>query len=146
MDDNPLHCSFSLQLICFSEQPFYGNYSTLDSHTSTVISHTFAYSSRWRRKPWQALLLALAAECPFLKFSLRAWQKYYILSLVSLSRFSEGLLINISSKKNAFVPVFTLTILRLSAILKLDFLKCPGKSGSARPPCGMKLSNYRVWS
>ena len=25
----------------FSEQPFYGNYSTLDSHTITVISHAF---------------------------------------------------------------------------------------------------------
>ena len=35
----------------FSEQPFYGNYSKLDSHTNTVISHAFAYSSRWRRKP-----------------------------------------------------------------------------------------------
>ena len=35
----------------FSEQPFYGNYSKLDSHTNTVISHVFAYSSRWRRKP-----------------------------------------------------------------------------------------------
>ena len=41
----------------FSEQPFYGNHSTLDSHTNTVISHTFAYSSRWRRKPWQGLLI-----------------------------------------------------------------------------------------
>ena len=27
----------------FSEQAFYGNYSTLDSHTNTVISHAFAY-------------------------------------------------------------------------------------------------------
>ena len=36
--DNPLLCSFSLQLIFCSEQPFYGNYSTLDSHTNTVIS------------------------------------------------------------------------------------------------------------
>ena len=33
-----------------------------------------------------------------------------ILSLLSLDRFSEGILINISSKKNAFVRVFTLTI------------------------------------
>ena len=24
--------------------------------SNTVISHTFAYSSRWRRKPWQGLL------------------------------------------------------------------------------------------
>ena len=39
----------------FSEQPFYGNYSTLDPHTNIVISHAFAYSSRWRRKPWQGL-------------------------------------------------------------------------------------------
>ena len=28
-----------------------------------------------------------------------------------------------------------------SAILKLDFLKSPGKSGSARPLYGMKLGN-----
>ena len=27
------------------------NYSTLDSRTNTVISHAFAYSSKWRRKP-----------------------------------------------------------------------------------------------
>ena len=32
-------------------------------------------------------------------------------------------------------------LLWLSAILKLDFLKTPGKSGSARPPSGMKLGN-----
>ena len=29
--------NFSLQIIFFSEQPFYGNYSTLDSHTNIVI-------------------------------------------------------------------------------------------------------------
>ena len=29
---------------------------TSDSHTNTVICHTFAYSSRWRRKPWQEAL------------------------------------------------------------------------------------------
>ena len=46
---------FSLQFIFFSEQSFYRNYSTLDSHTNTVISQAFAYSSRWRRKPWQGL-------------------------------------------------------------------------------------------
>ena len=33
---NPLLCSFSLQFIFFSEQPFFGNYLTLDSHTNTV--------------------------------------------------------------------------------------------------------------
>ena len=48
---NPLLCSFSLQFIFFSEQALYENYSTSDSHTNTVISHAFAYSSRWRRKP-----------------------------------------------------------------------------------------------
>ena len=58
---NPLLCSFSLQLTFCSEQPFYGNYSTSDSHTNTVISLTFAYSSIWRRKPWQGLL-ALALD------------------------------------------------------------------------------------
>ena len=47
---------------------------------------------------------------PLLKFSFRAWQKYCILSLLSLDRFYEGILINISSKKNAFVQVFTPTI------------------------------------
>ena len=29
---NPSLCSFSLQLIFFSEKPFYGNYWTLDCH------------------------------------------------------------------------------------------------------------------
>ena len=33
--------------IFFSEQPLYGNYSTLNSHTNTVISHAVTYSSRW---------------------------------------------------------------------------------------------------
>ena len=33
-------------------------------------------------------------------------------------------------------------LLGLSAILKLDFLKSPGKSGSARPPRDMKLGNW----
>ena len=47
-----LCCSFSLQLIFFSEQPFYANYY---SHTNTVISHAVAYSSRWLSKPWQGL-------------------------------------------------------------------------------------------
>ena len=47
---NPLFCSFSLQVIFFLGQPFYENHSTLDSHTNTVNSHAFAYSSRWRRK------------------------------------------------------------------------------------------------
>ena len=45
-----------------------------------------------------------------LKFSFRAWQKYCILFLLSLDRFSEGLLINTSSKKIAVVRVFTPTI------------------------------------
>ena len=54
---NPSLCSFSLQSIFFSEKPIYGNYSTLDSHINTVISHMFAYSPRWRRRPWQKGLL-----------------------------------------------------------------------------------------
>ena len=32
-----MFCSFSLQPIFFSKQPFYGNYSTLDFHTNIVI-------------------------------------------------------------------------------------------------------------
>ena len=60
---NPSLCSFSLQLIFFAEKPFYGNYSTLDSHINTVISHMFTYLSRWRRKPWQGLL------CGWVKWS-----------------------------------------------------------------------------
>ena len=39
--------SFSLQSLLSSEQPFYGKYSTLDSHTNTVISHAVAYPSKW---------------------------------------------------------------------------------------------------
>ena len=45
--------------IFFAKQPFHGNYSTLDSNTSTVISNAFAYSSTWRRKPRQGLLSLL---------------------------------------------------------------------------------------
>ena len=50
----------------FQRSPFYRNYSTLDSHTNTVISHTFAYSSRRRRKPWQGLLLLYKNETKLL--------------------------------------------------------------------------------
>ena len=35
-----------LNVYFFSEKPFWGNYLTFDSHTNTVISHMFAYSSR----------------------------------------------------------------------------------------------------
>ena len=31
-------------LYFFPEQPFYGNYPTLASHTNTIISHVVAYS------------------------------------------------------------------------------------------------------
>ena len=40
----------------FLKQPFYGNYSALRYHRNTGISHGFAYSSRWCRKPLQGLL------------------------------------------------------------------------------------------
>ena len=91
-------------------------------------------------------LLALA-ECRLPKLSVRAWQKYCILSLLSLDRFAEGILINISSKKNAFVRVFTPTIRHFETVLfKRYTLKSPGKSGSARPPRGMKFGNNRGFS
>ena len=48
----------------FLEQSFYGNYWTLDSQTNTVISHEFAYSSRWRRKPWQGLFRRIRPRIP----------------------------------------------------------------------------------
>ena len=64
----------------------------------------------------------IACTCSWV-FSFRAWQKYCILSFLSLGRFSEGVLINILLKKNAFVPVFALTILWLFAILKPDFFR-----------------------
>ena len=47
-------------------------------------------------------------------------------------------MINISSNKTCSLSSF---LLWLSATLKLDLLKSPGKSGSARPPRGMKLGN-----
>lgn len=72
------------------------------------------------------------------KFSFRAWHKFCILSLLSSGRFSYGILINISSKKNAFVRVFSLTIRHFETRL----FKSPGKSGSTRPPRGMKLRQW----
>ena len=41
--NNPLLCSFSLQFIFFSEQPFFGNYLTLDSYTNTVENRDKVY-------------------------------------------------------------------------------------------------------
>jgi len=49
-------------IIFFSEQPFYGNYSTLDSHANTVISHALANSSRWLPKQWQGLFRHLGLD------------------------------------------------------------------------------------
>ena len=57
---------------------------------------------------------------------------YCILFLLSLGRFSEGILINISSNKNPFVGGFTLTICHFET---------EKKSGSARHSRGMKLGN-----
>ena len=44
------------QNFVFFRTAIYRNYWTLDSHTNTVISPTFAHSSRWRRKRRQGLL------------------------------------------------------------------------------------------
>ena len=49
--------NIDLQFIFILEQLFYENYSTLDSHTNTVISHAVVYSSRWLPKLWQGLLM-----------------------------------------------------------------------------------------
>ena len=46
--NRPCHCFDSHSYFFFSEQPLYGNYSTLNSHTNTVISQAVTYSSRWR--------------------------------------------------------------------------------------------------
>ena len=86
-------------------------------------------------------LLALA-ECRLLKFSFRAWQKYCILSLLSLDRFSEGILINISSKKNAFVRVFTRTIRHFETGLfkkfgKIRWCQAPARNEIRQLMCNM---------
>ena len=70
--------SFSLQIIFFSEQPFYGNYSKLDSPTNTVIFHAFAYSSRWRWKPWQGLLSGNRNMFSLYPNYLRKWSVWWI--------------------------------------------------------------------
>ena len=49
---NPFPSAKSFQFMTFSEAMFYENYLTSDFHTNTVISILFAYSSKWRRKPW----------------------------------------------------------------------------------------------
>ena len=52
----PLLCSFSLQVIFFSEQPFLWKlFDIRFSYTDTVLSHAFAYSSSCRRKPSRGL-------------------------------------------------------------------------------------------
>ena len=66
----------------FSEQPSYGNYSTLESHKITVISHAFAYSSKWRRKPWQGLFERCSQKTN--EANLRQWQHTYLEKLPCL--------------------------------------------------------------
>ena len=62
----------------FSEQPFYGNYSKLDSHKNTVISRV----SRWRQKPWQGLFPIIRYIFP------RAWYFYiYIWQLANKAKY-----------------------------------------------------------
>ena len=74
---------------------------TLDSHTNTVISHTFGYSSRWHWKPWPGLFLCFLKSnkvllctpdllCSFFKFISYIFQresdKYIQLSRISWLR------------------------------------------------------------
>ena len=47
-----IHIYIYIYYFFFSELPFYGNHSTLDSHANTVISH----AARRLPKPWQGLL------------------------------------------------------------------------------------------
>ena len=48
---NPLPCTFSSQVINFSELVFNKNYLTLDPNTNTASSLRFAYLSKWQSKP-----------------------------------------------------------------------------------------------
>ena len=61
----------------FSKRRFYGNYSTLDFHTNTAISHAFACSLRWCRKPWQGLL-ALNPRLNLTRVSFSFVQKHFL--------------------------------------------------------------------
>ena len=97
-----MQSSAFLQLIFFSEQPFNRNYSTVDSHTNTVISHAVTYSSRWRRKPWQDLLsccflfsksnsypsfcksILLIGLCHDLRISCNSWF-YFLFDMICMS-------------------------------------------------------------
>ena len=88
-------------------------------------------------------LLALA-ECRLHKFSFRAWQKYCILSLPGLDRFSEGILINTSSKKNAFVRIFTPTIRHFETGLFEKSGKIRQCHSPPPPSRGMKLGNNSI--
>ena len=64
--------------------------------------------------------------------------KYCILSLLRLDRFSEGILINISSKKNAFVRVFTPTIHHFETGL----FKKSGKIGQCQAPARYEIRQW----
>ena len=86
----------------------YGNYSTLDSHTNNVISHTFAYSSRWRPKPWQGLFtrhyIAVLSVCD--KFKLLGHVQAAMMIWVLFSPFLlDSLLVTVSG----FIGLFRST-------------------------------------
>ena len=72
----------------FSEQPFFGNYSTLDSHTNTVISRAVAHLSRWLPKPCQGLYPldgALMEKKPLKKKSVIV-AKFYMYGAFKINR------------------------------------------------------------
>ena len=98
----------------------------------------FQYNHLWFEQPFRRTIAQTLAEYRLFKFSFGALQKYCILSLlhVSLCRFSQGKLINISSKKNAFVQVFTLTIRHFETRL---FQKS-GKIRQCQAP-----ARYEIW-
>ena len=70
--------------ISFSEQPFYGTYSTSDSHANTVISHAIAYSSRWLRKPCltRSILQCLRYKQSFNATPIQPLRSFNILTIV----------------------------------------------------------------
>ena len=119
----------------FSEQLFYGNYLTLDSHTNTVISHAFAYSSRWRQTfaVWQPLKETVAPKLSCLHvFDQRVPFMFRFCQLL-------GIIINSCSETTHLPPEIILNVLKL-----LPRIFCWAKINQVDKSRLLQTSN--VWS
>ena len=109
---------------------------TLDSHTNTVISQTFAYSSRWRWKPWQGLLV-LSLWCPDIK---EVW--LYIINRKGYESWKNGKQREDLSSKVVLIIIIKIIMICLPSAVFIA-LYIYNASGAMLPPVELR-SVWRI--